>query len=65
LGISYPNIEDATRGLEANLITKTEYDKIVRAIKNKKMPLQNTKLGEKSIFTAAELRQIGHGAVLH
>jgi murein L,D-transpeptidase YafK len=45
LGISYPNIEDAARGLEANLITKTEYDKIVRAIKNKKMPLQNTKLG--------------------
>jgi murein L,D-transpeptidase YafK len=45
LGISYPNIEDATRGLEANLITKTEHDKIVRAVKNKKMPLQNTKLG--------------------
>ena len=45
LGISYPNIEDAARGLEAKLITKTEYDKIVRAVKNKKMPLQNTKLG--------------------
>lgn len=45
LGISYPNIEDATRGLEAKLITKTEHDKIVRAIKNKNMPLQNTKLG--------------------
>lgn len=45
LGISYPNNEDATRGLEANLITKTEHDQIVRAIKNKKMPLQNTKLG--------------------
>jgi murein L,D-transpeptidase YafK len=45
LGISYPNIEDATRGLKAKLITKTEHDKIVRAVKNKKMPLQNTKLG--------------------
>lgn len=45
LGISYPNIEDATRGIEAKLITKTEHDKIIRAVKNKKMPLQNTKLG--------------------
>jgi murein L,D-transpeptidase YafK len=45
LGISYPNNEDAERGLKANLITKTERDKIVQAIKNKKMPLQNTKLG--------------------
>jgi len=45
LGISYPNTEDATRGLEEKLITKTEHDKIVRAVKNKKMPLQNTKLG--------------------
>jgi murein L,D-transpeptidase YafK len=45
LGISYPNIKDATRGLKANLITNTEHDKIIRAVKNKKMPLQNTKLG--------------------
>ncbi len=45
LGISYPNIEDAARGLKAKLITKTEYDKIVRAIKDKKMPAQYTKLG--------------------
>ena len=45
LGISYPNIEDATRGLKAKLITNTEHDKIVQAVKNKKMPLQNTKLG--------------------
>lgn len=45
LGVSYPNIEDAERGLKAKLITKAENDKIVQAIKNNKMPLQNTKLG--------------------
>ena len=45
LGISYPNIEDAERGLKAKLITKVERDKIIQAIKNKKIPPQNTKLG--------------------
>lgn len=45
LGLSYPNIEDAKRGLDAKLITKAEYDQIETAIKNKKMPPQKTKLG--------------------
>lgn len=45
LGISYPNIEDAERGLKSKLITKRQHDKIVEAIKNKKTPLQNTRLG--------------------
>ncbi|HXH68904.1 MAG TPA: L,D-transpeptidase family protein [Pyrinomonadaceae bacterium] len=45
LGVSYPNIEDAERGLKAKLVTKAEHDEIVQAVKNKKMPLQNTKLG--------------------
>jgi murein L,D-transpeptidase YafK len=45
LGISYPNIEDAKRGLKKNLITKDEYDQIVTAIDKKEMPLQKTKLG--------------------
>lgn len=45
LGISYPNLEDAKRGLEQKLITRNEYDQIVNAVKNKKMPLQKTKLG--------------------
>jgi murein L,D-transpeptidase YafK len=45
LGISYPNIEDAKRGLKENLITKEEYDEIISANKEKKMPLQKTKLG--------------------
>lgn len=45
LGVSYPNIEDARHGLQTKLITKAEYDKIVQAVKNKKMPPQNTALG--------------------
>ena len=45
LGISYPNIEDATRGLKENLITQSEYDEIVKANKEKTMPPQKTKLG--------------------
>ncbi|HQU84574.1 MAG TPA: L,D-transpeptidase family protein [Pyrinomonadaceae bacterium] len=45
LGLSYPNLEDAKRGLDAKLITKAEYDQIETAIKNKKMPPQKTKLG--------------------
>lgn len=45
IGISYPNLEDARRGLEQKLITKKEYEQIATAIKNKKMPLQKTKLG--------------------
>ncbi len=45
LGVSYPNIEDAERGLKANLISQTEHDEIVTAINEKKMPPQKTKLG--------------------
>jgi murein L,D-transpeptidase YafK len=45
LGVSYPNKEDAARGLKANLITKEEADEINRAIDAKEMPLQKTKLG--------------------
>ena len=45
LGVSYPNIEDAERGLKAKLISKVEYARIVQAVKNKKMPPQNTRLG--------------------
>lgn len=45
LGLSYPGREDAERGLKANLITQAEYDEIVSAIAEKRMPLQKTKLG--------------------
>src|ERR671913_187536 len=45
LGISYPNAEDAARGLHDGLITKAQHDSIVEAIRQKVAPLQYTKLG--------------------
>jgi len=45
LGISYPNIEDARRGLQGNLISPEEHDAIIKTINEKQMPPQNTKLG--------------------
>ena len=45
LGVSYPSIDDAKRGLETNLISQEEHDAIVEAINNKQMPPQKTKLG--------------------
>ena len=45
LGISYPNIEDAERGLKSGLITRAQRDNIVRAIKRKQGPPQYTALG--------------------
>ena len=45
LGLSYPNEEDARRGLKDGLINAAEYDAILKAIRSKKMPPQYTKLG--------------------
>ena len=45
LGLSYPNEEDAARGLKEGLITRSEYDEILQAVQSKKMPPQYTKLG--------------------
>jgi murein L,D-transpeptidase YafK len=45
LGISYPNVEDAERGLRDKLISQAQHDAIVRAIKRKATPPQNTALG--------------------
>ncbi len=45
LGISYPNIEDAERGLRQGLITEQQYRAIVRAIKARRKPPWNTALG--------------------
>ena len=45
LGISYPNIEDAERGLQSELISTDEKDLITEAITKQEMPLQKTKLG--------------------
>lgn len=45
LGLSYPNIEAAQRGLRQGIITRKEHDEIVKAINAKLMPPQNTALG--------------------
>ena len=43
--ISYPNAEDAARGLAAGLISPVEHAEILAAIRLRKMPPQRTKLG--------------------
>jgi murein L,D-transpeptidase YafK len=45
LGVSYPSIDDAQRGLKEKIITQEEHDLIVKAINAKEMPPQNTALG--------------------
>jgi len=55
LGLSYPNAEDADRGLRDGLITQAEYRAIRAALRKKTMPLQNTKLG-------GQIYIHGHGA---
>jgi murein L,D-transpeptidase YafK len=45
LCISYPNAEDAERGLAAGLITAEEYAQILAAIGARRMPPQHTRLG--------------------
>jgi murein L,D-transpeptidase YafK len=45
LCISYPNAEDAERGLAANLITPDEHAAILEAIRRRTLPPQHTRLG--------------------
>jgi murein L,D-transpeptidase YafK len=45
LCISYPNAEDAERGLTANLITPAEHAAILAALARCAMPPQRTRLG--------------------
>jgi murein L,D-transpeptidase YafK len=45
LGVSYPNIVDADKGLKEGLITKAEHQAIVGAVRAKTKPPQNTRLG--------------------
>jgi len=45
LGLSYPNTDDAERGLRAGLITRNEHDAIAAAIAARKRPPWNTRLG--------------------
>ncbi len=45
LGLSYPNIEAARRGLRDQIISREEFDAIELAINEKRMPPQKTALG--------------------
>ena len=45
LGLSYPNREDAERGLRDGLITRAEHDRILRALTRKRTPPWDTALG--------------------
>lgn len=45
LGLSYPNDEDAERGLRTGLITHAQYQSIIRAIRRRTRPPWDTKLG--------------------
>ena len=45
LGVSYPNAEDAARGLRDGLITKAQHDAIVEANRKISAPPQYRKLG--------------------
>ncbi len=45
IGMSYPNIKDATGGIRRGIITQDEYENIVNAIENGRQPPWNTALG--------------------
>jgi murein L,D-transpeptidase YafK len=45
LGINYPNVKDAERGLRDKLISQIEYDAIILANNEKRLPPQDTALG--------------------
>jgi len=45
LGLSYPNQEDAERGLAAGLVTRREHDRIVASVRARACPPWDTALG--------------------
>jgi murein L,D-transpeptidase YafK len=45
LGVSYPNVVDADKGLKDGLITKAQHKAIIDAINSRTKPPQNTRLG--------------------
>ncbi len=55
LGISYPNLEDAERGLHDGLITQEQYEQIREATRQRRKPPQDTLLG-------GQIYIHGHGA---
>ena len=55
LGLNYPNIEDAQRGLRSGLIGQDQHDEIVEAIESGRTPPWKTPLG-------GEIMIHGHGS---
>lgn len=45
LGISYPDMKASERGLRCGAISQNEYESIIQAIAEQRMPLQKTSLG--------------------
>jgi len=45
LGVSYPNVADADKGLKEGLITQSQHQAIVSAVRAGTKPPQNTRLG--------------------
>jgi murein L,D-transpeptidase YafK len=45
LGVSYPSVDNAKRGLAENFISAEEHDAIVEAVGKNRMPPQKTRLG--------------------
>ncbi|UCH34500.1 MAG: L,D-transpeptidase family protein [Armatimonadota bacterium] len=59
LGVSYPTMEDAERGLRDRLITRAEYERVVRAAERRQEPPQNTRLGGNIGIHGGACRTIG------
>lgn len=43
--LNYPNVKDAFFGLKDKVIDRSQFDKIINAVKEHKIPPQNTRLG--------------------
>jgi len=64
LGLSYPNIEDAERGLRDGIITQAEHDAICEAIAKKACPPWKTALGgEVGLHGPCPNRTWTHGCI--
>jgi murein L,D-transpeptidase YafK len=63
LCISYPNAEDAERGLAAGLIAAEEYAEILEAIRARRMPPQHTRLGGEIYIHGRGTAKRGNGEV--
>jgi murein L,D-transpeptidase YafK len=61
LCISYPNTEDAERGLAAGLIGADEHRQILDAIRARRMPPQHTRLGGEIYIHGHGGHSAGHG----